>query len=393
MRMDANIPDSGPLLEAVLEGFVQASMLILQSGAVPLFPSQAGVRFQAEHGTEHWQLPHETLKLGYGDCEDLAMWEAAGYRVSGMDPGASVLLVQTATNALHAIVQLSDGSHSDPSLRLMHPTQAQKQGLAGQLHLAADAGPGGGVFALGDGGVVIHDHRSDDVRKQLAAADPTGITADMLKRGVTSASYGYGGPTSHPDSQAILDQVTRIHQAAQDAMLSDPKMIAFADANGRLPSSKADYAAYNKQHFAATRDPSSVKTADQAYASGLIWVDDGYTPGHFERPSGGMDPLNYAQSQYGGTNDPNDPLDMQYGYPGYGYPNYPDPGFGGYSPFYPQGMSPFDYSGANEGAYGWQSGNQQLMTYQDLYPQDFQQGFPAMALPGAGDTDVMMENE
>ena len=382
MRMDANIPDSGPLLEAVLEGFVQASMLILQSGAVPLFPSQAGVRFQAEHGTEHWQLPHETLKLGYGDCEDLAMWEAAGYRVSGMDPGASVLLVQTGTNALHAIVQLSDGSHSDPSLRLMHPTQAQKQGLTGQLHLAADAGQGGGTTLLGDGdgmfigddaalanasGVLVRDHRANPMSAQ-----------DLAARAQAQIAARAGG---HEWDQAVAN---------------NPGLAAYAVNTGHGPTrGNTDFA---KTGVSKRVD---ISTPDKAFGAGLVYIDDGYTPGHFARPTaGGMDPMQYAQGQYGGAVDPNDPLDMQYGYPGYGYPNYYDPGSaygayggypgqggypGGYSPFYPQGQSPFDYQGGS-GAYGWQGGDS-LMTYQDLYPQDFQQMFPLLSLPNPTDAE------
>lgn len=118
MQMNANLPDSPLILEAVLEGFVQAAAAEIAAGLVPPYP-EPPVRYVEESaGSEVWKLPHQVLADGQGDCEDLCFWEAAGMRVLGEDPTATVKLIKTGPKKLHAIVLRSDGSISDPSARL-----------------------------------------------------------------------------------------------------------------------------------------------------------------------------------------------------------------------------------------------------------------------------------
>jgi hypothetical protein len=122
--MTSDIPDHAIALEAVLEGFVQCAIILIASGAVPPFPHDACVRYQQEPtGEEDWALPHKVMAQGWGDCEDLAIWTAAGHRVTGSDPSARVIVVRTGASKLHAVVQRADGIQ-DPSYELKGKTCA-----------------------------------------------------------------------------------------------------------------------------------------------------------------------------------------------------------------------------------------------------------------------------
>lgn len=121
MKITADIPDHATAIELLLEGFVQVASLMIASGCVPPYPHDANVHYQAEPpGEEDWALPHKVMRLGWGDCEDLAIWTAAGHRVTGEDPEARVIVVRTGANKLHAVVARGDGSVEDPSFDL-HP--------------------------------------------------------------------------------------------------------------------------------------------------------------------------------------------------------------------------------------------------------------------------------
>lgn len=81
----------------------------------PLYGS--GVRYRRETvGAESWQLPSETARLGYGDCEDLACWRAAELRQQG--ERARVLVKQVKPRLFHVVVLRQDGTIEDPSKRL-----------------------------------------------------------------------------------------------------------------------------------------------------------------------------------------------------------------------------------------------------------------------------------
>jgi bifunctional N-acetylglucosamine-1-phosphate-uridyltransferase/glucosamine-1-phosphate-acetyltransferase GlmU-like protein len=64
--------------------------------------------------------------VGLSDCEDLAIWTAAGLRETGEDPEAYVRIVRTGRGKLHAMVQRSDGSFEDPSIDLMTPEDLKR---------------------------------------------------------------------------------------------------------------------------------------------------------------------------------------------------------------------------------------------------------------------------
>jgi len=119
MNIAITCPDHGIVVEALLEGCVLAAQAIIDAGVVPPFPTDIpGLRFIPEQGTEKWLLPHQTMKAGGGDCEDLAIWTAGGYRATGLDPGARARVMQTGKSTLHCVVQLSDGTFEDPALVL-----------------------------------------------------------------------------------------------------------------------------------------------------------------------------------------------------------------------------------------------------------------------------------
>jgi len=120
VNISSNIPDHAAAVECILEGFVRVCQLLIESGAVPPDPTDVPeLRYQLEPvGSEDWKLSHNVMRDGWGDCEDLAMWRAAGLRATGEDEGARAVVVSTGEHKLHAVVLRSDGSIEDPSREL-----------------------------------------------------------------------------------------------------------------------------------------------------------------------------------------------------------------------------------------------------------------------------------
>lgn len=76
----------------------------------------SGVKYRREgFGKERWQVPSETVKLGCGDCEDLAAWRAAELRVAGIK--ARAICVRVRPGLIHCVVQTERG-REDPSKKL-----------------------------------------------------------------------------------------------------------------------------------------------------------------------------------------------------------------------------------------------------------------------------------
>lgn len=71
-------------------------------------------------GAEDWQDIPTCLRMGWGDCEDLACWLAAEYQVHGVDaePFASAQKLDDGTTLYHIQVRLPDGRIEDPSRKL-----------------------------------------------------------------------------------------------------------------------------------------------------------------------------------------------------------------------------------------------------------------------------------
>lgn len=87
--------------------------------ARPLHPAlygASGVRYRREPGTERWLGVAEVMRAGAGDCEDLAAWRAAEYRLLGVR--ARAVVVRSPGVGWHAVVRLPGGAVEDPSRRL-----------------------------------------------------------------------------------------------------------------------------------------------------------------------------------------------------------------------------------------------------------------------------------
>lgn len=81
---------------------------------------RAGVMYRSEGmGIESWKSIPILLQDGFGDCEDLACWLAAQYRVRGI--GAIPFWTKKQYGRMtiyHIRVRLPDGTIEDPSKKL-----------------------------------------------------------------------------------------------------------------------------------------------------------------------------------------------------------------------------------------------------------------------------------
>jgi len=121
MRVNVAIPEAHvtkPVLDAALESVTRLNEQLL-AGGHPTFQDalrKQGIKWKPEPpGQEHFDHAGIVAHRGHGDCDDLAPWEAASLRYTGTDPGAKAIVVRSGPSMWHAIVEHSDGSHSDPS--------------------------------------------------------------------------------------------------------------------------------------------------------------------------------------------------------------------------------------------------------------------------------------
>lgn len=114
------------VLRVLLNALAAINCDILQRD--PTIPRlyESGVRYRPEDpGREEWQDVAETLRRGFGDCEDLACWLVAERRVrDGIQatPDFTLRNVEVApghmTKVFHIFVRLPGGSREDPSREL-----------------------------------------------------------------------------------------------------------------------------------------------------------------------------------------------------------------------------------------------------------------------------------
>lgn len=110
MKATLQLPFVVPVIEAALEGLVCANVALMELGRCPSSPldPDAHVRYQRERsGFEDWACATRVMRLGFGDCEDMAAWTAAGYRFRGDDEGATVMLYRTGPSLYHAVCLLT----------------------------------------------------------------------------------------------------------------------------------------------------------------------------------------------------------------------------------------------------------------------------------------------
>lgn len=116
LRPTLTVEADSKVLQALADLHVALAVRDLRANPQrPLY--RAGVRYRRESvGAEVWQLPSETARLGYGDCEDLAAWRVAELRLQG-EP-ARILIKQVRPKLWHVLVMRSDGKIEDPSRKL-----------------------------------------------------------------------------------------------------------------------------------------------------------------------------------------------------------------------------------------------------------------------------------
>ena len=122
MRINVAIPEAhvkAPVLDAALEATTRLNEAMLAEGA-PTFERALlrGIQWRPEPpGAEHFDHLATVNKRGWGDCDDLAPYHAASLRHTGEDEGATAIVKRSGPKSWHAVVQRSDGSIDDPSLR------------------------------------------------------------------------------------------------------------------------------------------------------------------------------------------------------------------------------------------------------------------------------------
>jgi len=122
MRVNVAIPEAhvkAPVLDAALESVTRLNEQLLADGH-PTFDRAVirGVKWRPEPpGAEHFDHLATVNRRGWGDCDDLAPYHAASLRHTGEDEGATAIVKRSGPKSWHAVVQRSDGSIDDPSLR------------------------------------------------------------------------------------------------------------------------------------------------------------------------------------------------------------------------------------------------------------------------------------
>lgn len=134
LHVRIDVPAFPEAIEAVAEGLVLLNCVLFDSAAERgvEMPSlyQTHVTYRREpQGSEWWESARDVLGVardGHGDCEDLAAYMAAWYRVFGGDD-ASVLVLRTSRGTFHAVVLHEDGRVEDPSRILVMLERERKQ--------------------------------------------------------------------------------------------------------------------------------------------------------------------------------------------------------------------------------------------------------------------------
>lgn len=119
-------PEERELSHKALQTLLVALMLIdmeyLKANPHAPLLYDSGVRYEEEPvGQEDWQDAPTTLRMGIGDCEDLACWRAAELRVRfGVDawPQFTYKVRSNGAYLYHITVRLPHGQSEDPSRRL-----------------------------------------------------------------------------------------------------------------------------------------------------------------------------------------------------------------------------------------------------------------------------------
>lgn len=155
MRINVAIPEAQvqkPILDAALESVTRLNESLLSEGKVPTFEEarkKFDIRWKPEPpGDEHFDHAGTVIKRRWGDCDDLAPYQAASLRVTGEDPDATAIVYKSGPKRWHAVVQRGDGSIDDPSKRAGMGQPAQLIGAALPLMYTAPSAVVGGAYIV-----------------------------------------------------------------------------------------------------------------------------------------------------------------------------------------------------------------------------------------------------
>lgn len=122
MRIRLAIPDrlvTPEALEAALEATSLANEQAIIRGEVPDIEDaiRKGVKWKPEPflDGEHFDLAHQVVSRGWGDCDDLSPWLTGTLRATGEDPGAVSRVYKSGRDRWHVVTETSDGRILDPS--------------------------------------------------------------------------------------------------------------------------------------------------------------------------------------------------------------------------------------------------------------------------------------
>lgn len=154
-HVDIDVAGNPRRLKALLEGLVMLNLETMAEAdarGIPLPPLyDAGVKYERERGTEHWQPADELVKSGAGDCEDLSCYRVAELRRLGESSAFVDVVPAQRRGSYHAIVRRATGEVEDPSVILinrsknMYPTviDVRDDGscVVGEVDVPTEDGP------------------------------------------------------------------------------------------------------------------------------------------------------------------------------------------------------------------------------------------------------------
>jgi hypothetical protein len=122
LHVRVDVPPHIGAIEAMAEGLVRLNEWYMEQGLdngleLPSLYETNVVYRREPPGQEWWESAQDVLSLTThksGDCEDLAAYMAAWYRVmEGED--VRVKVIRTKRKTYHAIIEFADGEEEDPS--------------------------------------------------------------------------------------------------------------------------------------------------------------------------------------------------------------------------------------------------------------------------------------
>lgn len=236
MRVNVAIPEaqvSAPILNAALESVTRLNESMLKQDKIPTFADglKEGVKWKPEPpGDEHFDHAGVVLRRKWGDCDDLAPWQAASLRHTGEDPNATAIVKRSGPKRWHAIVRRGDGSIDDPSRAAGMGQPQQLIGAALPIMYTAPSAVVGGEYRVRPA-IAIRGYRG-------------GIQArtDMPLQFVRGQPTDYAMATSHAAPSATTALVGAIEGALQLAVAGGyahpqhiNRLAAIADALEGIP--------------------------------------------------------------------------------------------------------------------------------------------------------------